>query len=1190
MHKIILALMLATVTTTCKLAEDMDAGNLASLRRDDKGNVTVAVGIFMNRYPSVVDGEFFPFELYDEEVAELEEGEFKGFAADVITGKHPFEGFQNPDAIDKAKARSPNDPYHFDGYYLKIMVANNDIYPLPDEVYLIRGFFPHNFYCPKGQESIKIKADDSALGDPQGDNVLGSPSWVKRSMRTVTFCKTKEVNGAYAGRDLYYTRVSLFAKDAHHVNELNDSLRLDQMFENLDSQYHETISARVSFHYKDDGKYFTEGATIVNLNYNVEPAVLELQERLRQNSSVDLAAIVSSTDEVQQYLHDNQNRAHDDNWQVLLLAQRKWLAIRMILEDMGQQQDKKAEQLRHGILTSLEMADVRDMLPLTEKLAEYRSASDYLNALRNNPAATVNDNTAKELLFSATSHQHFNRLIYRTAIAATTEQWLSSRQLYNWVSSLRDFSNACTQLCPEREKAQVMSRIAELQEQYLKLTPLSRQTVHDAWMSYVSAINKIYPDPHKAPASFKKKYVVAGNAIDFDNSSEAYKNAYRLYSRRYDLVFAEPHGLLMGTEIFLQQMGEKRKPDDVHIVSHSGKLLYDWKMHPHVQFATVDAAIGEMLEGIYLQAEQLHKIAQKIHQHAPNANQQIKLTSDFADHYQILPIAKALLLRPDYARHMNEVFNKYTRFRPAGFFSKWVLGTVTVAATVAGLALSFSTLGASLGLPAVTASALYATGAASGLISATAQFHYGRVVQQRAENSLFSDNFGTNFEEYQLARQQYLKARRDLYITAAFTAFDAAEFVRTAYLIGTARRQIKNMTEFLSKNSVDASQYSNVFKQLKYCSSPYCRKFIQSVPLLSASPDNVRDLTNILQKLNSATGNINDFKVAIKNLWMQKNTSKVFSKVIKTEFIDDVVRSRFLPFSDIRIPTDIAGVPASLPKLRGVSSARKAAMVHLLDPKAVEKMNDKEVLELFGNLTYGRRHKKRFIFFDRNTKRQRKLLGKKLGLSDKELRDLYVGKYKGKDKYLPEKYNEELKRIIDRTKSKDRSARKAAKEELKTWLTTTTRSIKRNRDLTGAAEEISLTDVDNFIALYQNENRVTSLRADFGAMVGKVAKFKKKSISPAGLPDDTLVPGLTYRRTSLLGLKKDVIEQVAESHKWKQIFAENPGIKKSLLGELVTESDGTVVRQGGELQNMLNNLNDLFENAFLAYQKSNYSP
>ena len=1170
MKKIICALILATATTTCKLAEDMNAGNLTSFRRDDKGNVTVAVGIFMNRYPSVVDGEFFPFELYDEEVAELEEGEFKGFAADVITGKHPFEGFKNHDAVEKAKARSPQDPYHFDGYYLKIMVVNDAIEALPDEVYLHRGFFPHNFYCPAGQESVEIKADDNALGDPQGDNVLGSPSWAARAARAVTFCKTKEVNGPYAGRDFYYTRVSLFAQDTYHINELNDNLSLDRMFENLDSQYHETISARGSFHYKDGGKFFTEAATIVNLNYNVTPAVLEMHELLRQNSTVDLAAIISSTDEVQHYLHDNRKRAHDANWQVLLLAQRKWLAIRMILEDMGRQQDDKAEQLRIGILTSLEMADVRDMLPLAEKLAEYRSAADYINELRRNPVSTVNDSVAKELFFSATSHKHFNRLIYHTAITSTIQQWFSSRRLYDWVSSLHDFSNACNQFCPEQEKARVEEMIVKMQEHYVKLAPLSRQNVHDAWMMYVSAVNKIYPDPHKARAAFKKKYIVAGNTIDYENSSQEYKNTYRLYSRRYDLVFGEPHGLLMGTEVFLQQMGEKRKPEDVFIVSRNGELQYDWKMHPHVQFATVDTAIGEMLDGIYLQAEQLHKIAKKIHQHEPNASQQIKLTSDFSDHYQILPIAKALLVRPDYARRMNEVFDKYTRFRPVGFFSKWVLGAVTVAATVAALALSIPTLGTSLALPLPLPSILIATAGASGLISSAAQFQYGRVVQQRAENSLFADNLGTNFEEYHLVRQQYLQARHDLYITAAFTVFDAAEFVRMSYLVGTSMRQIKAMKSVLSTAAVD--EYRGVFEQLRYCSAPSCRKFIQSVPMLvdegTSADINLYKILDSLKKA-SKSSDFKHFKDAVESLWMQNNTGGVFNKVIKAGFVDDVVRSRFLPFSDVRIPSTFTP-----PKLMGISSARKAAMTQLLDANAVKKMSNDEVLGLFGNLVYGKRYKKRFIFFDRNLKRQQKLLGKKLGMSDKELRELYVGKYKGKDgQLLPDSHNKELKTIIDRTKSKDRGASKAAKDEVKKWL--------KDRKAAIGQGEIKLIDAENFIELYKNEQRVTALRADFGAMMGKVAKFNQKGLE---ISDDVSVPGLISRPASkLLGLKKDVVEQVADSGKWQKIFAAEPnhGLKDKLLGKL----SGDGLRQGGELHDMLDNLNNIFERAFIAYQR-----
>ena len=1165
MKKIIGIIALLLLPTTCKLAEDMNAGNLASFRRDDDGKVTVAVGIFMNRYPSVVDGEFFPFELYDEKVAQLEEGEFKGFAADVITGKHPFEGFKNTDAIEKAKERSRQDPYHFDGYYLKIMIVNDSLAPLPDEVYLSRGFFPHNFYCPQGQDSVQIKADDNALGNPQGNNVLGSPNWSARAARTVTFCKAKEVNGPYAGREFYYTRVSLLAQDAYHINELDDALSIDRMFENLASQHHETISARATFRYPDDNnRVFNETATIVNLNYNVVPEVLELQELLRQNSVFDLAGIVNSTDKVQSYLHANSKRAHDANWQVLLLAQRKWLAIRMILADMGTQQDDKAEQLRIAILNSLEIADVRDMLPMAEKLANYGSAADYINALRHNPAATVNDNAVRELFFGATSHKHFNRLIYHTAITATTRQWFSNRKLYNWISSGHSISYACNQHCPEQEKAQVQEMIANAQEKHAELLPFTRQAVHDAWMIYVSALNKIYPDATQAPAAFRKKYVVAGNAVDYENSSQEYKNAYQHYARRYDLVFGEPHGLLMGTEIFLQQMGDKRKPDDVNIISRNGELQYDWKMHPHVQYATVDTALNEMLDGIYQQAVQLHKLAQKIHHHEANSDQQVKVTSDFAEHYQILPLAKALLIRPDYAYRMLDVYNKFTRFRPVEFLRDWGLMAVSLAATVAGLALSIPTLGASIAIPALP-TILFATGGATGLLSSAAQYQYGRIVQQRAESSLFADNLGTNFEEYRLARQTYHKARRALYFDAALTVFDAAAFVKLLYHTLKSRQQIKAMTKMLGDS---ASEYSEVFASLRYCSSPYCRKFMHSLPIITNNPNNAQDLAAILTRLRSKTGSLDDFKTAIKNLWMENNTNGAFTKVIKTEFVDDVVRSRFLPFTDIRIPF-------APPKLQGVSSARRAAMAQILDAKTIKEMGDEEVLELFGSLVYGRRLEKKLIVFSRGEwNKKMKLLRKRLGMSDKELRDLYVGKYKGKSKHLSDAYNQELKTIIDRTKGQGWSANRAAKKEVKQWLEARRTAIKSG--------EISLEDADNFIALYKNEERLTSLRANFGQMMGKVAKYKKKGITAAGVDD---LPGLIARPPSrLLGVDKDVVEQVANNRKWQQIFAANPQIKKELLGQLV-EKDGKMVRSGGQLHDMMDNLNEIFNKAFVSYQK-----
>ena len=1173
MLKLIFLPVLAISMTTCKLFDHTSSGSFTSLRRDDNGNVTVAVGIFMNNYPSVADGEFFPYELYDEEMAEREEVEFKGFAADVVTGKHPFEGFQNPEAVEKAKERSPQDPYYFDGYYLKIMVVNDTIAPLPHRVYLSRGFFPHNFYCPQGQESVQIKADDRALGDPQGVNVLGSPLWTERASRTVTFCKTKETNDAYAGHEFYYTRVSLFAEDTHHVSNLSED-PLQNTFDNLDSQYHETISALVEFNYKEGGETLTESATVVNLNYHVMPKVLEMHELLRQNSTADLAGIIDSTDKVQHYLHSNRNRKHNANWQVLLLAQRKWLAIRLILGDMGQQDNERAEKLRLGILTSLEVADIRDMLPLAEKVAHYQSAEDYLAVLRRNPVTTANNSALKELFYSATSNKHFNRLIYHIAISSTARQWFGSRNLYPWIDNMHDLSTACSQLCPPQERTQVLNVIAKTREQSDSITPVDIGDVQEAWRNYVATINKIYPDSTRATAAFKKKFVVAGNTIDFDNSSQEFKNAYNLYSRRFDLVFSEPHGLILGTDSFRHTMGDKRKPDNVYILkSPTGELTYDWKKHPPVYQDTIDAGLDEMLNSIYLQGEQLHQLAKKMHQHDSNAEQQLKVTSDFADHFQILPLAKALLIRPDYAPLMNDVFDKYTRFRPVGFFNKWVLGVgITLGAAIASLALAIPTLGTSLvavipllSTPALS-TILLATGTAAGLISSAAQYQHSRVVQQRAESSLFADNFGTNFEEYHRARQTYLSARRDLYLTAALTTVEAAAFVRLALHFGKATRQITSMKAFLGESAV--GQYNDVFKQLKYCSSKYCRKFIESVPLLTANQNEMSDITSILDILKSNSNNLDSFKTAIKNLWMEKNSTGVFKKVIKAGFIDDVVRSKYLLFTDVRLP--------GVAKLSGITNARKTSLAKLMDKNAVEMMNDNEVLEVFGSLVYGRKYNKKFIFFPRRNS-QDKLLAKKLNISTKELRDLYVGKYKGNAKWLPANYNEELKKMIDETKIGDRKTRKAAKERLQTWLNT------RKQDI--ASGRISLEDADNFIALYENENRVNVLQSHFSKMLGKIAEFKKKPVVPSGDVAGEMVsaPGLvSHSMSHLLGLKKDAVEQVANRGTWQKIFAANPGLKEELIGEIV-EVEGKFIRQGGELQDILENLNTIFHKAVLAY-------
>ncbi len=1138
-------------------AADVRARHLTSLRHDADGNATVVVGIFMNRYPSVVGGDFFPFELYDEDVAQLAEGEFKGFAADVITGKHPFEGFKSSAALEKARARSPQDPYHFDGYYLKIMVVGDDIAPLPTEVYLHRGFFPPHFSCPAGQESVEIKADDN--GTPS----LGTPNWTARAARTVTFCKAREIHGPYAGRYFYYTRVSLSAPNANYIDELyDDPLSADSLFADLDSQYHETISALASFVSSADYRdAFSAAATVVNLNYDVVPKVLELQELLQQNSTVDLSTIVESTDKVQRYLYDNRNRDHHDaDWQVLLLAQRKWLAIRTILEHMGKQPKHKAEQLRAAILTSLEMADVRDMLPMTKNLTNYRSAADYIAALHHNPAGTVDDQVEKDIFFSTTSQKHFNHLLYHIAIASTARQWVSSRKLYSWIDSTDDIRVACVDHCSSIDGSQVLEMTAKAQREHADLRPFTRDAVYKAWMTYVNALNKVYPDAQEgADADFKKKYVaILGNTIDYENSSSAYQAAYQSYARRYNLVFAEPHGLLMATKAFMQQMGEKRKPEDVHISKINGQLQYDWKMHSYAQYHTIDPAIREMWKGIYRQAEELHKLAQKIHRHTPEAEQQVKLTAEFAAYYQIVPLAKALLIRPDYAFRMNAVFKKHTRFRADHFLRTQGLPGIVIALTIAAVVLSIPTLGAAL--PAFLPGLLYGVATAAGLLASAAHFQHSRVVQQRAESSLFADNFGANFEEYYRARREYHAARRALYAELALTAFDAGAFVKFAYRWGKSARQIKAITKILGNEKV-VTKYHKVYKRLKYCSSPYCRKFVHSVPILTAKGANVDDLTEVLEYLAKHTGDIKTFKKALKNLWMNNNVKGAFDKVIKMEFIDDVIRTRFLPLTDIRIPISDIRIPFVLPRSRGIPEVKRVAMSQLLDKKMVEKMNNGQVADLFSTLVYGRKYRKRFFFFTRNAKSQRRLLGKKLGLQWKD-KDL-LAQLLGKDKKTRK---EKLAEIMNPPPGK-----KIDRKAVKKWL-----EEQRTEHAKGT---INLSDASDFIAEYKNSERLSVLRVHFTRMLGKIAEFKKKAVkvtSDTGeeiAVEGAFVPRSPSRLLRIFRLRKDAVEQVADNRKWRKIFsAGNEHLRDNLLGK------------GGDLASMLNELNKLSIKVYESFQ------
>ena len=617
--------------------------------------------------------------------------------------------------------------------------------------------------------------------------------------------------------------------------------------------------AIATFKYKNSTKQsFSEGATVLNLNYSITPKVLEMHELLRQNSSMNLEAIISSTNKVQRYIYNNRKQTHDPNWEVLLLAQRKWLAIRLILEQMGEQSDQKSERLRLSILESLELADVRDMVPMAEKLPNYRTAEEYLNVLRTDPARATSNTEVAELFFKNTSRKHFNQTIYSLALSSTIRQWVTMQRLYGWVILDKDFEGTCAKFCSEEDLNYSRSILEKMFEQSIDNSSTDIESVNEAYADYVSAINKIYPDPRNDPAVFKNKFVIAGNTIDYEKSSDEYKNAYQTYSRRYDLVFSQPHGLLMGTSSFINQMGSKRSPTDVRIFSQDGETKYEWKMHPNVQVYTINNAILELFNGIYRQLEQTHKLKRDIDQQSEDSGGQIKITSDFADQFQFFPIAKALLIRPDYAFLMNEVFDKYTRIRPE-VITKWTLNGISIALGVAAVAflLPFT--------PAIIPSTMFLlSGAASiaGVGAAAMHLQQSNILAKRVESSLFSDSLGTNFSAFQNARKEYYKARRDLYITAGITALEAAAFARTGwhiYKTGKGVNILKNM-ETVKQGYVS---FPNAFKYFKNCSSPYCRKFLQTIPLITENADG-NNTISLLGKLNKAT-NLEDFENIVKN-------------------------------------------------------------------------------------------------------------------------------------------------------------------------------------------------------------------------------------------------------------------------------------------------------------------------------------
>lgn len=1130
MRAVILGCFLPCVflVATCVPWSEPPSKNLTSFRQNDEGEHTVSIGIFMNTYPTVVDGEFFPLELYTDEIEESGEN-FRGFAADVITGKDPLTGFdddKSPEAIENARKRGHDDPHYFDAYYLKIMVVNDAIEELPMSVYLSRGFFPLNFHCPDNVESVKITADDSALGTPSSNN-LPSDNFIARTARQVTFCRVKEVSGPYAGKYLYYTRVSLFDEDSYYVDELLDERDEWQRFTDILPQFHEVIVARAEFKYKGNEHIFSEGATILNLTYNVKPKVLEMQEILSQNSTANLAGIEDSTDRVQGYIHTTRSLEHDPQWQVLLMAQRKWLAIRLIMEAMPEQHNRKAKELRMSILESLELTDVREMGFMTAKLPEYSTAEDYLYDLRTRPANTV---AAPHAVFfgDRNSRKHFNEIIYHLAISSAVRQWVGMRKLYDWVHIDKHPIYSCDRSCLAVDRQYMRNLIEQANTNSGSVTATTQYDLHSTFMSYINAINKVYPENHTAPAVFNKKYVVAGNAVNYDNSSDAYKDAYQSYSRRYDLVFSEPHGLLLGTNTFRKQVGGKRSPTDVRISSQGGDLQYEWKLHPNVHISTVDSAIREMFTGIYQQMEQLHKLKRESYRHDPDSKKQVKVTADFTDQFQILPLAKAMLIRPDYAYFMNDIFAKYTRLRP-DVIGKWVFGAITVVAGIAVLALTIPSLGALA--PIGAGLFLTGIGAVAGLTSSTLQFQHNRVLLKRIESSLFADNLGTNFEELQKAKKEYASSTRDLYITGALTVVEAAVFIRTGWHVFKAARGIRTLQKIQAISSAP-QQYKNTLKYLKWCSSVYCRNLIRSIPLVT-KVDEGAEFTRLLQGLNRAS-NVEEFKELVKTTWYANY--KLFKPLVQRDFISDIIKTRVIPFSKTR------KLPFAPSKVLGITKARMARLEQLMDKNALKNLYSQsesrphELLNIFEEITYGRRKEKRFFFWSR---KQKDLLSEHLGLTPVNFKKLREN-------------DNELKILREKLKNAGLfgKGRKEIKQQIKERIQIITKNLKGGDfppDKWDELKHLEMVEV--------NENRVKLLKGEWDNMIASIATYSRK--------DKKLV------------LNSKVIDDMADSRKWKDILARS-GVN----------IDDYKDEMKGNFEIAVNNLNNLFEKSYEYYLKN----
>ena len=964
--------VIATLLATCKPAD----GNLNSFRLNDDGSHLALVGVFMNDAPTVIQGEFFPFELYDEKMQALdEEGKFFGYSADKVTNKDPFAGFSGYEAIEEARSFSPTHPNYFGGYYLKIMVADDMVEPIPQKVRLLRGYFPDNFYCPVGLKSIKVVADDNAINPPSNDKLLGIKPAEKRDFRTVIFCKAKETSGKYKGRSFYYTRVGLFDESTHYSNELYQHQdNISKFIENV-SQAHESIIVSVVFNRKSNpDDIFTIMASVLGLTYEVKPHTDEMLEKLAVNSVHDLQAVVNSTDAVQRYIHLNNSSRHNSNWDVLLLAQRKWLAIRSILEKLKLQRNKKAEQIRLLLLDALELADFRDMLPLAKSLTKYKTAKEFLYDIDHNPQKTVKDKNVSDAYFSETSADGYNELVFGLSLGNIIKQWVSSEFYYNWVIKTVSIAELCQSICSLQDRERVDRLLEEVREDFADIIPTDRYRLHEIFSHYIEAINKIYPDPRTAPAAYKKSLLFVGNTIDYENSSEAFKRAYQNYSTRYDLMFSEPHGLLLGSELIIKEIGKKKKPTDVRVFGTDAGKTYDWEMHHNIQISTVDEAITSKMEGIHQQFRETINIKNKIDSAKSDYEAGISAGVRFFETHQNFPIAKALLIRPDYTPTVEKIIQKHAKVKTATILEHALLAAA-IGTTVAAAAISYKFT--SLPFSKMLGFVLYSVSVATDLASASVSFLNKKTMSRRIEGAFFSDTLGSDINEYLRVRKEIGNFKTILYIELGLSAVDFVGFFDTFRDIFVVGKKAIKALDSIEKGVVSSSQ--ELVNNIRNCSTKYCKNFLRGLPFIADQKARgvldeaaIKELSQLMEQIKSAT-RLDEFEDVIRMAWFK---NKALRPLAEMEMMGSLLNRSFIDAVNPLVGS------------RRMNNKIKRSLWILSDELTLKKMTAAEKLDLMDDLLMaGRRRERKYFKFwlkDRDHFRQ-KAAKRLLTMTDKEV-------------------------------------------------------------------------------------------------------------------------------------------------------------------------------------------------------------